>query len=152
MFNAVRVSLEGKIASVREGMQGQIASVREGMQGQRDELEGRVAQVERQGCPGRSSRGGVIRRTRRGVGWQASRSRLAVLGADIVEDRVRLCFGSKWLWRKQYHLRSNGYSGREGVARGLAGSPGAASSSCLVAGMRPVVASFVWPRWLMMAV
>ena len=37
MFNAVRVSLEGKIASVREGMQGQ-----------RDELEGRVAQVERQ--------------------------------------------------------------------------------------------------------
>ena len=36
-----------------------------------------------------------------------------MLEADIVEDRVRLCFGSKRLWRKQYHLRSNGYSGRE---------------------------------------
>ena len=104
MFNAVRVSLEGKIASVREGMQGQ-----------RDELEGRVAQVyqsmdqveEAPGhrdvgdtgphlvgpgtpcgrLPGRSGapvacRGGVIRRTRRGVDWQASGSRLAVLGAD----------------------------------------------------------------------
>ena len=133
MFNAVRVSLEGKIASVREGMQGQ-----------RDELEGRVAQVERQ----------VARAVQQGWRHKAHqkrrrlaslRSRLAVLEADIVEDRVRLCFGSKRLWRKQYHLRSNGYSGR-------GGQPGAASSSCLVAGMRPVVASFVWPRWLMMAV
>ena len=35
---------------------------------------------------------------------------------------------------------------------GTGGQPGAASSSCLVAGMRPVVASFGWPRWLMMAV
>ena len=101
MFNAVRVSLEGKIASVREGMQGQ-----------RDELEGRVAQVERQ----------VARAVQQGWRHKAHqkrrrlaslRSRLAVLEADIVEDRVRLCFGSKRLWRKQYPLRSNGYSGRE---------------------------------------
>ena len=101
MFNAVRVSLEGKIASVREGMQGQ-----------RDELEGRVAQVERQ----------VARAVQQGWRHKAHqkrrrlaslRSRLAVLGADIVEDRVRLCFGSKRLWRKQYHLRSNGYPRRE---------------------------------------
>ena len=35
---------------------------------------------------------------------------------------------------------------------GTGGQPGAASSSRLVAGMRPVVASFVWPRWLMTAV
>ena len=41
MFNAVRVSLEGKIASVREGMQGQ-----------RDELEGRVGAGGAAGCPG----------------------------------------------------------------------------------------------------
>ena len=60
MFNAVRVSLEGKIASVREGMPGQ-----------RDELEGRVGRWSGR-LPGRSSRGGVIRRTRRGVGWPAS--------------------------------------------------------------------------------
>ena len=27
--------------------------------------------------------------------------------------RVRLCFGSKKLWRKQYDLKANGYASRE---------------------------------------
>ena len=37
------------------------------------------------------------------------RHRLSALEADIAAGRVRLCFGSKLLWRKQYHLEANGY-------------------------------------------
>ena len=32
------------------------------------------------------------------------------LEADIGVGRVRLCFGSKKLWRKQYDLKANGYA------------------------------------------
>ena len=39
--------------------------------------------------------------------------RLAGLEADIDGGRVRLCFGSKRLWRKQHHLEANGYTSHE---------------------------------------
>ena len=39
--------------------------------------------------------------------------RLAGLEADIAAGRVRLCFGSKKLWRKQHHLEQNGYASHE---------------------------------------
>ena len=35
------------------------------------------------------------------------------LFADVAAGRVRLCFGSKKLWRKQYDLKANGYASRE---------------------------------------
>ena len=35
------------------------------------------------------------------------------LFAAIAAGRVRLCFGSKRLWRKQHHLELNGYASRE---------------------------------------
>ena len=38
------------------------------------------------------------------------RFRLSGLEADIAAGRVRLCFGSKKLWRKQYDLKANGYA------------------------------------------
>ena len=38
------------------------------------------------------------------------RHRLVGLEADIAESLVRLCFGSKRLWRKQHHLEANGYA------------------------------------------
>ena len=41
------------------------------------------------------------------------RSRLAGLEADIAAGRVRLCFESKRLWRKQHHLEQNGYANHE---------------------------------------
>ena len=41
------------------------------------------------------------------------KSRLAGLEADLAADRVRLCFGSKRLWRKQHHLEANGYGSHE---------------------------------------
>ena len=41
------------------------------------------------------------------------RSRLAGLEADIAAGLVRLCFGSKRLWRKQHDLEANGYGSHE---------------------------------------
>ena len=38
------------------------------------------------------------------------RHRLVGLEADIAAGRVRLCFGSRRLWRKQHHLEQNGYA------------------------------------------
>ena len=40
-------------------------------------------------------------------------SRLAALEADTETGRVRLCFGSKRLWRKQHHLEQNGYASHQ---------------------------------------
>ena len=42
------------------------------------------------------------------------RCRLAGLEADIAAGLVRLCFGSKPLWRKQHHLEQNGYASHSG--------------------------------------
>ena len=39
--------------------------------------------------------------------------RLSGLEADLAAGRVRLCFGSRKLWRKQYDLKANGYASRE---------------------------------------
>ena len=41
------------------------------------------------------------------------RCRLAGLQADIAAGRVRLCFGSKKLWRKQHNLEANDYASHE---------------------------------------
>ena len=51
------------------------------------------------------------------------RFRLAGLEADVAAGRVRLCFGSKRLWRKQYELQANGYGSHEEWLERLAGFP-----------------------------
>ena len=101
MFNGVRVSLEGKVASVKEQQKLRV-----------DSLGRRIARAERQiddaaGC-GRWDQ--VHQKRRRLVNLQ---SKLAALEADIAAGLVRLCFGSKRLWRKQHHLEANGYGSRE---------------------------------------
>ena len=101
MFNGIRVSLDGKMSSVREVM-----VLR------RDSLERRIARAERQVSD--AAEGGrwdqVHQKCRRLANL---RSRLAGLETDIGAGRVRLCFGSKKLWRKQHHLEQNGYHSHE---------------------------------------
>ena len=101
MFNGVRVSLEGKVASVKEQQKLRV-----------DSLGRRVARAERQiaDAAGRG-RWDQVHQKRRRLG--NLRSKLAALESDIVAGRVRLCFGSKRLWRKQRHLAENGYSNHE---------------------------------------
>ena len=98
MFNAVRVSLDGKVASVREQQKLRL-----------DDLQRRIARAERQidDAVERGSLGQVHQKKRRLANL---RHRLAALESDIAVGRIRLCFGSKRLWRKQHHLAENGYA------------------------------------------
>ena len=101
MFNGVRVSLEGKMASVREQQKLR-----------RDDLQRRIARAERQvsDAAERGRQGQVHQKKRR---LANRRHRLAGLEADIAAGRVRLCFGSKRLWRKQHHLEANSYGSHQ---------------------------------------
>ncbi len=101
MFNGVRVSLEGKIASVKEQQKLRV-----------DNLGRQIARAQRQ-IAGAAEHGRwqqVHQKRRRLANLQ---SRLAVLEDDIEQGRVRLCFGSKRLWHKQYDLVANGYGSRQ---------------------------------------
>ena len=97
----MRVSLEGKVAAVRESQR-----LRQ------DSLRRRIARAQRQ-VSDAAERGRwdqVHQKKRRLANL---RHRLVGLEADIAAGLVRLCFGSKRLWRKQHDLEANGYSSRE---------------------------------------
>ena len=101
MFNGVRVSLEGKAASVREVMKLRA-----------DDLERRIRRAERQiALAVERGQAAQVHQKRRRLG--NLKMRLAALEADIAADRVRICFGSKRLWRKQHHLEANSYGSHE---------------------------------------
>ena len=98
MFNAIRVSLEGKVASVREQ---QLL--------RRDELQRRIARAQGQiDQAGDGLRRDWLHQKRRRLG--NPKNKLERLESDIAAGRIRLCFGSRRLWRKQDHLKANGYS------------------------------------------
>ena len=101
MFNGVRISLDGKMASVKEQQKLQVES-----------LGRRIARAERQvtGAAERCRWDQVHQKQRRRYNL---RYRLAALETDIRDGRVRLCFGSKRLWRKQHDLAANGYGSHE---------------------------------------
>ena len=101
MFNAVRVSLEGKVASVREQQKLQA-----------DRLWRRIAQAEAQVAEG-EQHGQLDQAHQKRRRLANLHHRLAQLESDIAASRVRLCFGSKRLWRKQHHLEANGYGSHE---------------------------------------
>ena len=94
--------LDGKVSSVREQQKQRV----HGLQRRIARAERQVAKAEEQ-----SRWQQVHQKKRRRLA--SLRSRLAGLEADIAAGRVRLCFGSKRLWRKQHHLELNGYASRE---------------------------------------
>ena len=101
MFNGVRVSLEGKVASVKEQQKLRV-----------DSLGRQIARAERQ-IADAAQRGRwdqVHQRRRRLAALQWQR---AGLQDDVEAERVRLCFGSQRLWRRQHNLAENGYSSHE---------------------------------------
>ena len=101
MFNGLRVSLEGKVSSVRETM-----ALR------RDGLERRIARAERE-VDKAVERGRLNKVHHKRRRLANLRHRLSALEADISAGRVRLCFGSKRLWRRQHDLEVNGYGSHE---------------------------------------
>ena len=97
MFNALRVSLDGKVASVREQQKLRL-----------DSLRGRISRAEKQiDAAVQRGRLGQVHHKRRRLAnlWQ----RLEILEADVAAGKVRLCFGSKKLWHRQHDLKANGY-------------------------------------------
>ena len=101
LFNAVRITLDGKVSAVRESQLLQLDSRRRRV----SRAEKQVLEAE-QGCQWRQVHG----KRRRLANLKF---RLSGLEADLAAGRVRLCFGSKKLWRKQHHLEQNGYASHE---------------------------------------
>ena len=132
MFNAIRISLDGKVASVKEQQRLRV-----------DSLVRRIAravrEIEKAGKRGRLDQ--VHHKTRRPGNL---RSRLSRQEADIAAGTVRLCFGSKRLWQRQHELQANGYDTHEEWTR-AGGRPAAMSSLCWEAGTRRLAASSAWP-------
>ena len=101
MFNAVRVSLEGKVTSVKEQQKLRL-----------DSLDRRIARAEGQiADAAERGRWDQVHQKKRRLG--NLQSRLSTLEEDVAAGRVRLCFGSKRLWRKQRNLAENGYTSHE---------------------------------------
>ena len=101
MFNAVRVSLEGKIASVKDQQKLRV-----------DSLGRRIARAQRQiADAAEHGRWDQVHQKRRRLANR--RHRQAAVETDVADGRVRLCFGTKRLWRKQHHLAENGYASHQ---------------------------------------
>ena len=103
------VSLEGKVASVREQQKLLV-----------DSLGRRIARAERQITDAAHRRrwDQVHQKERRLANLK---NRLMKLEADLTVGRVRLCFGSKRLWRMQHNLAENGSLQPRGMAGGMTG-------------------------------
>ena len=101
MFNSIRVSLEGKIASVREQQKLRL----DDMARRIVQAETHVAEAEQKG-----DWNAAHHKSRRLANLTHRRT---VLEGDVAEGRVRLCFGSRRLWHKQHNLEANGYGSHE---------------------------------------
>ena len=108
MFNAVRVSLDGKVSSVRE----QQKIRQDNLKQQIARAEKQIEQIEQ--FVADEQRVELHQKRRRLAGLQ---HRLMTLESDVASGRVRLCFGSKRLWRRQHHLKANGYGSHEAWLR-----------------------------------
>ena len=121
MFNAVRVSLEGKVSGARES---QLLHI--------ETLKGMVRRAGKElaNAGKKGDRHRVHQKMRR---LDNLRSRLARVEADAAAGLVRLCFGGRKLWRGQYNLEANGYGSH---AEWLAGWRAARDGEFFVLGSR----------------
>ena len=105
-FNAVRVGLDGKIASIEKRRPQLIAEMRDRIH----KAERVVAKLEKK-APGANK----LHLKKRRLG--ALRQKLAALQADEDKGVVRLCFGGRRLFRAQFDLEANGFDGHEAWRR-----------------------------------
>ena len=100
-FNSVKVSLEGKVKAVQATRKVRI----DGLKRRLAKAEKTLAKLEKKGL-----RLQVHHKRRR---LETLRRRLRVLEVERKMGLVRLCFGSRRLWRRQYDLEANGYASHE---------------------------------------
>ena len=95
LFNAARVSVEGKVRSVQEGQSLRVAILR-----------GNIARSRRVLSELRDP----ARRHQKKRRLGNLQTRLDVVKRDQETGRVRVAFGSRKLWRAQFNLKANGCS------------------------------------------
>ena len=116
-FNAVRYDLDGSISSAREvqknrieALERRIKSVSHWLKKMQDKIN--VIRKDASLCG--SDKAEAIKKLRFGIHHKKRKhaalfANLAALKADLAVGRVRICFGSNKLFRKQFNLFKNGY-------------------------------------------
>lgn len=97
-FNAIRAVLDGKIASIKERQLDLIA-----------EAKTRIAKAERVLAKIAKNQPGSAKLHHKKRRLTTLKSRLAKMQSDQDAGKIRLCFGSKRLFRAQFNLSANGY-------------------------------------------
>ncbi len=97
-FNSVRVQVEGKIDSVKELHKNHMAELSQRI----DSLEKKIPTIKNE-------------QTRHQKNRRLSqlKKKLSDLKEDEASGKVRICFGSRKLFRAQFNLQENGYNSRE---------------------------------------
>ena len=101
LFNSVKVSLEGKVKAVQATRKLRI----DGLKRRIAKAEKTLAKLEKKDL------WFEVHHKRRRL--ETLRGRLRVLEVERQVGLVRLCFGSRRLWRKQYDLEAGGYANHE---------------------------------------
>jgi IS605 OrfB family transposase len=97
-FNSISVTVRGKIASIKARQRALV-----------EELQHRITKAEK--VLKRTTNPAKKHQMKRRV--SILRDRLAKLKADLKEGKARLCFGSRRLFRAQFHLEDNDYTSHE---------------------------------------
>ena len=100
-FNSIRVKVEGKISSVKECQ-------KTNLQNLENQVSSREHYLKKKGST--LTPKSIHQKKRRLATLKARHSRLM---QDIGSDKVSLCFGSRSLFRAQFHLKDNGYKSHE---------------------------------------
>jgi IS605 OrfB family transposase len=101
-FNAVRVLLEGKIASIKEKQSGQIVEIKQRL----TSLQSRIKKLEKSAPHSEKCH------QKKRLLFNLT-CKLNKLCADQEKGRVPLCFGSRRLFQAQFHLEANGYKNHD---------------------------------------
>ena len=97
LFNSARVSLEGNISSIKDLRPLDIEKLKRRISKAEKQIEKLLAEGELQQVHQRKRRLGKLN------------LQLASLKRDVSDGKIRICFGSKRLWKKQNNLEANGY-------------------------------------------
>ncbi|MCX6990788.1 MAG: transposase, partial [Chlamydiae bacterium] len=97
-FNAIRVQLEGKIASLKELLPMRIQEISSHIKN----LEKKISKIKSKA---------MLHQKKRSLA--SLKRKLSSLQTDKDKNKVRICFGSKKLFRAQFALEENGYTSHE---------------------------------------
>ena len=97
-FNAIKVELEGRIASIKELLPARIQTLSTRI----EKLEKTITKIKKKVA---------LHQKKRSLA--SLKRKLSSLQSDLEKNKVRLCFGSKDLFREQFNLEENGYKSHE---------------------------------------